>query len=217
MYRFDIINALINKYNYQDYLEIGLDFADNYLNINCKNKECVDPYVYDYQQTDEQIYIRHFIEDRLLTYKMTSDEFFAKIPADKKYDIIFIDGLHTEEQVGRDIINSIKHLRKGGTIVVHDCLPEMYEAQLEERTMSMWNGSVWKAIPQLRFQGIDYITVDTDCGCCIIQTDVNPDNLYYPNKAEYDYHDIFDKMSIRNLIMNVISVDAFQTIFNNKQ
>ena len=215
MYRFDIINGLIDKYNYQDYLEIGLDFANNYLNIKCKNKDCVDPYVYNYRQSDEQIYVRNFIEEKILTYKMTSDDFFKTIPSDKKYDIIFIDGLHTEEQVGRDIINSIKHLNSEGTIVVHDCLPETYEAQLEECQTSIWNGSTWKAIPQLRFQGVDYVTVDTDCGCCIIRPNVNPDSLYYPNKAEYDYHDVFDKMSIRNLVMNVITAEAFQLFLNS--
>ena len=209
MKRYDIINGLINKFNYQDYLEIGLDFAKNYLRVNCKNKECVDPYVYDYQQTDEQLYIRNFVEENILTYKMTSDEFFVTIPDDKMYDIIFIDGLHHEEQVGRDIINSLKHLRSGGAIVCHDCLPESYEAQLEEITTETWNGSTWKAIPQLKFQGITYVTVDTDCGCAVIQFEGDKSKLFYPQRATYGYKDVFSNVSVRNIVMNVVTVDSF--------
>lgn len=209
MQRYDIINGLIDKFNYQDYLEIGLDFANNYLEVKCKNKECVDPYVYDYEQTDEMIYVRQFIEKKILTHKMTSDEFFASIPEDKMYDIIFIDGLHHEDQVGRDIINSLKHLRKGGTIVCHDCLPESYEAQLEEITTDTWNGSTWKAIPQLKFQGISYVTVDTDCGCAVIQFEGDKSKLFYPQRATYGYKDVFSNVSIRNIVMNVVTVDSF--------
>ena len=39
----------------------------------------------------------------MVTYKMTSDEFFAA-HGEKRYDLIFIDGLHHAEYVERDII-----------------------------------------------------------------------------------------------------------------
>lgn len=216
MIRTDIINNLINRYNFNSYLEIGIDMASNYLQVNCRNKECVDPY--DFQEgkeykdlfsMEENAGIKKYIENNILTYKMTSDEFFSKLPADKMYDIIFIDGLHTEEQVGKDIINSIKHLNAGGFIVVHDCLPTSYESQLEDRESGIWFGSTWKAIPMLKFQGIPYFTVDTDCGCCIIQFDGDKNSLYYPQKAPYDYNDVFSNMLIRNIVMSVITEEQF--------
>lgn len=216
MERTDIINSLINRYNFNSYLEIGLDIATNYLQIKCKNKECVDPYLYQGEEkfrdlfaNDENESVRKFIENNILTYKMTSDEFFSLIPPDKMYDVIFIDGLHTEEQVGRDIINSIKHLNPGGFIVVHDCLPTSYESQSEKRETAIWYGSTWRAIPMLKFQGIHYFTVDTDCGCCIIQFNGDKNALYYPQKSTYDYNDVFSNVLIRNIVMSVITKEQF--------
>ena len=40
--------------------------------------------------------------------KITSDDFFKQNK--KKYDCIFIDGLHTYKQVKNDILNSIKFM-----------------------------------------------------------------------------------------------------------
>lgn len=209
MKRYDIINGLIDKYGFQDYLEIGLDLARNYLKIRCKNKECVDPYVYEMEESEEVQCMRRFVEANILTYKMTSDDFFASIPPNKMYDIIFIDGLHHEEQVGRDIINSLKHLRNGGIIVCHDCLPESYEAQLDTPITETWNGSTWKAIPMLKFQGITYVTVNVDCGCCVIQYDGDKESLFYPPKASYNYEDVFTNPTIRNIVMNVVNEESF--------
>ena len=44
MKRTDIINALVNKYNYNTYLEIGVrHLEDNFNHINCIDKIGVDP------------------------------------------------------------------------------------------------------------------------------------------------------------------------------
>ena len=222
MDRTDIINTLINRYNFNSYLEIGLDMGANYLRVNCRNKECVDPYdsqenneYKDVFSIEENAAIKNYIEKNILTYKMTSDEFFKSIPNDKKYDVIFIDGLHTEEQVGKDIINSIKHLNDGGFIIVHDCLPISYESQLDDRETGVWYGSTWKVIPMLKFQGVPYFTVDTDCGCCVLQFDGDKNALYYPQKATYDYNDVFSNPLIRNIVMSVITEEQFLGIINS--
>ena len=59
--------------------------------------------------------------DREPTFKLTSDDFFAKNK--ETFDIIFIDGLHESEQVERDINNSLLCLNQGGYIVCHDINP----------------------------------------------------------------------------------------------
>ena len=92
MNRVSIINSLIEKNNYKTYLEIGVRNPDDCLNhINCELKHGVDPGV-------EGNYP--------VTFNMTSDEFFEINKS--TYDIIFIDGLHIDEQVERDIINGLK-------------------------------------------------------------------------------------------------------------
>lgn len=196
--------------------------AENFLRVNCKNKECVDPYLSqednEYQDgyaLEKNAPIKQYIEENILTYKMTSDDFFAQLPEDKKYDVVFIDGLHTEEQAGRDIVNSLNHLNNGGFIVVHDCLPDFYEAQTDVRNTGVWNGSTWRAIPMLRFAGIPYFTVDTDFGCCVIHKVNDETHMPYLEKAPYDYNDVFSSIPVRNIVMSVISEEQFMELLNN--
>ena len=216
MDKLDIINGLINKCNFQSYLEIGVDTCINFLKVQCKYKECVDPFEIvegsEYPDTHESMNpaVRDYIESNILTHKMTSDEFFEKCPSDKKYDIIFIDGLHTEEQVGKDIINSFKHLNLNGFIVVHDCLPGSYEEQTEIRHSAFWNGTVWKAIPMMGFQGINYNTIDCDTGVAILRYGGNPESLVYPEKSNFDYNNVFSDAKIRNIVMKVIDEETFR-------
>ena len=45
MNRTDIINFLIQKYGFKNYLEVGVQFPhSNYDNIQCKNKTGVEPF-----------------------------------------------------------------------------------------------------------------------------------------------------------------------------
>lgn len=207
MKRTDIINTLIKVNNYKTYLEIGLADPDtNYNLIECECKECVDPYILEdhkYFDLTDVNRIQNII-DTVLTYRMTSDEFFSQNK--KTYDLIFIDGLHTKEQVSRDIINALKVLNKGGKIVVHDCLPPNESCQIVPRIQDCWTGDVWKAIPELKKQNIVFNVVDTDFGCGIIE--------YYENSNELEYITDFyntwtDFENNRNNLLNVISTYDF--------
>lgn len=185
MERYDIINKLINKYNYKTYLEIGTQHGISFTKIDIPHKVCVDP-------------VRHFDQ---LTYEMTSDEFFARNT--DTFDIIFVDGLHTEEQCTVDIDNSLKILSEGGTIVVHDCLPHC-----EEYVQICWNGTVYRSIIDLRYNNPDLsiVIVDTDHGCGIIR--VGKQELY--NKVSIESAKTYDYFSKNKTdLMNVISVEDF--------
>ena len=209
----DIINYLIEKYNYKTYLEIGLGTAGNYIRVNCQYKECVDPYNH-YLDANEEEAVNRFIEENILTYKMTSDELFDSIDKTKKWDLIFIDGLHIEEQVDKDIINSLKHLNKGGRIVIHDCLPECEEHQTEIYEGGTWNGTTWKSIPKLALMGIEYMVIDTDYGCGIVEYKENADSLVLPPPADYNYNDVFSSDYIKRIMMRIIPPEALYTVYN---
>ena len=142
--RYDLTNYLIEQYNFVDYLEIGVAFGNCVRNVKVKNKDAVDPVVEANVRCPE------------INYEMTSNEFFAleKIQ-NKKYDVIFIDGLHETTQVDIDIQNSLKHLNEGGFILLHDCNPVSYESQLVPRQATAWNGDVWKSIVKLRCSDVD--------------------------------------------------------------
>lgn len=174
--RYDIINYLINYYGFEDYLEIGVcNPKECFDKIICENKDGVDP----------------GIEFPLnpVKYRMTSDEFFNSISITKKWDIIFIDGLHTSNQVLCDIENSLKHLKNDGFVILHDVNPPNIWMQRENYSIDginhPWNGTVWKAFYYLRAKRNDLAMccIDADWGVGIIrrgrQTCTKFDNPFF--------------------------------------
>ena len=143
----DYINYLISKHNFKSYLEIGVGYGHNYDNIICKYKECCDISNEHYEPM----------------YLMSSDEMFARMPLDKKYDIIFIDGMHSAEYLYRDIINSLKHLNENGLILCHDVIPHALVDTLElnccEELGCGWCGDCWKVVEQLQRNNIEFYTI----------------------------------------------------------
>lgn len=173
-----LINYIISKKGYKSYLEIGTESGNNFEHINIEDKECCDVVkIYD-----------------KLTYHMPSDEMFAQMDVNKKYDIIFIDGMHDEEYVDRDIVNSLRHLNPGGIICIHDVLPTCaaYQVTYELYDHNMpWTGNVWKSITKLQDNNLEFYTVvNNDWGLTIIKYKDNPHALRVPlynSKIRYDY------------------------------
>jgi hypothetical protein len=174
MMRWDIINALIEKNNYTNYLEIGYYKSWSFDQVKCKYKSAVDP---NPCKTIEQEALSKSIEPYSISYnewlyKETSDNFFKySVGQNTTYDIIFIDGLHEAEQVYRDIQNSLNHLSPRGAIVMHDCNPPKYE-HTTTGIDGCWTGDTYKAVLKFRdetFGTWDFKCVDTDWGVGIIQ------------------------------------------------
>ena len=153
--RYDIINFLIEKYNYNSYLEIGIFHPSLCFDkIKLTNKIGVEPY----PRAD-------FPE----LFRGTSNTFFAQNK--KTFDIIFVDGLHIDYQVLKDIKNSLKVLNTNGIILAHDCLPNKEEHQLDHQVTDAWCGNCWRAIAHLRCSNpnLEIVTLDTDCGVGVIK------------------------------------------------
>lgn len=133
--RTHLINFFIDKFNYTNYLEIGLFKGNNFKNVKCSNKEAVEP---------DSTYFGRCVDHGVL-HQMTSDNFFKNTSSEKKWDLIFIDGFHEKNQVKRDIENSLLHLNTNGIIVCHDVNPR--EESLLARNLC-WNA--WEAFAELR-------------------------------------------------------------------
>lgn len=105
------------------------------------------------------------------THRMTSDDFF-KINK-KKFDVIFIDGLHSYEQCQRDVINSLKFLKKNGIIFMHDMMPlDKFAASYPRDFLAVnaWNGDVWKVGVELSLsKNLNFIVVPIDHGVGILK------------------------------------------------
>lgn len=147
-----IINKIIQIKNYKTYLEIGVQYANNYNKIKIDTKTGIEP-TYDHQDTT--------------IIKTTSDNYFKNNK--NKYDIIFIDGDHNEETVTRDIQNSLRDLNPDGTIILHDAYPPD-----ENHTNPNLCGTVYKAIWKHRqTKGTKTLTYAGDYGVCLIKKDNN--------------------------------------------
>ena len=148
--RIALVNLIASKYKICNYLEIGC--ANNALfdSVIAKNKTGVDP-------------------SKGGTHRLTSDIFFKSNK--KKFDLIFIDGLHTYDQARKDLINSIRFLRPNGWIVMHDFLPKSWEEQhVPIITTKIWTGDVWKLSYELKeTKGIDFIISIIDHGVSVIK------------------------------------------------
>ena len=190
-FRWDLIEYLINKYKYSDYLEIGCDQDQLFSKVKIKNKTGVDP-------TNGG------------NIRKTSDEFFKENK--KKFDIVFIDGLHTYNQVKKDILNSINCLKDEGIVLVHDCMPDSLSKQAVPRYRMSWNGDVWKAIVDLRQnENLEIYTCKIDQGIGVIKKKRNSSIL----KIEKNIKDLKFKDYYKNYekYLRVVDLEEFQRLF----
>ena len=201
MYRFDIINKLIKENDFKSYLEIGVcNPIHCFDKVQCEHKEGVDPGIE--------------FEENPVDHQMTSDECFRFMDdrrPDDRFDIIFIDGLHKSYQVKQDIHNSLRYLNPNGYILLHDCNPPTSfmarEDYLVDGEYREWNGTVWKAIYQLRTSRNDLkvCVVDTDWGIGIVK------NNHFLNTPLVQRHNPFYEFNImdanREEDLGLIQVD----------
>jgi len=194
MKRHDIINSLIAKFNYETYLEIGTQEFVNFNNIRILNKISIEPFP------------APSFDPKMYTFIGTSDEYFKTINKNTLFDIVFIDGDHTKEQVLIDIENSLNHLSENGTIVCHDCLPRTELMQSKQMARGAWTGDVWKGIAKLRIErtDLDIKVVDTDMGCGIIRRGIN-----VPHEPTGDWENYSYFENNKNEMMNVITTKEF--------
>jgi hypothetical protein len=117
-------------------IEIG-SYAGESTEIFSKNFKSVlsiDPYINNYDPNDlicgfmdltkvYEIFIDRINKlDNVTHIRKTSDEAFQNIK-DKEFDFVYIDGLHTSDQVEKDIENYMKLIKKNGFIGGHDYHP----------------------------------------------------------------------------------------------
>tara|TARA_B100001057_G_scaffold57602_1_gene51054 strand:- start:993 stop:1676 length:684 start_codon:yes stop_codon:yes gene_type:complete len=185
IFRWDLIQHIIDKYNFENYLEIGCDKDQSFSKIKITNKVGVDPISGG-------------------TIRSTSNDFFSNNKSN--FDIIFIDGLHHYKQVLTDIKNSIKILNNDGFILVHDCLPKSLAQQAVPRYRGYWNGDVWKSIVELRTRDdLDIITCQIDFGISIIRKKSNKSPLNLNNVENFEKLKFKDYYHNHKVFMNIKS------------
>jgi hypothetical protein len=199
--RTDLLNHLATTYNLQRYLEVGVqDPNQNFNRIGCAKKRGVDPCKLG----------RPINEDALIIHT-TSDEYFNihnEIYPGERYDLIFIDGLHTAEQVKKDFENALGVLSPNGFIVLHDCNPEKEEHTIVPRPKERghWNGDVYKFAVGINKEYA--FTVDIDNGCLVFSRSLGfpADTVTVHYATDNDWAS-FDRN--RKRLLNLITWDEF--------
>lgn len=167
----DLLNYLIKNYDLKTYLEIGVQGKLNFnsIKIVIENKVGVDP-----------------DPAALADHVQTSDDFFKE--NEREFDLIFIDGNHTKEQVERDFNNALNSLTEKGFIVLHDTVPVQEERTRVPRETKQWNGDVYKFAAKLgEVDGIDFCTVGVEHGGTIVWFDLTKRGQTIMEEITWEY------------------------------
>ena len=143
--RIALINLLLKDFNNPSYLEIGCNKNKLFDSIYVEDKIGVDPIAGG-------------------NVRLTSDDFFKQNK--KKFDLIFIDGLHEYHQVRRDFENAHKVLKPNGYILLHDMHPRNSYEEYTPRINNIWTGDCWKLAYEIITKGelIKIIKIDFGVG-----------------------------------------------------
>jgi len=148
------LNAISQKIGgIKHYLEIGVAKGTTFFNVVAEEKYAVDPR-FRFKPESRGVYKNEKY------YSMTSDEFFYDfIDKEVKFDLIFLDGLHTYSQTLRDFTTSLAMAHAKTIWLIDDTVPKdsiaaepnlerVKEARLSEgnSTDQTWMGDVFKVV-----------------------------------------------------------------------
>ena len=213
-----VLQTLLGLYESPSYLEVGVNHGLTFHALRASRKVAVDPcFNFDVEA------MRATPENGDAVYhEMTSDAYFESISGSAdRFDVIYLDGLHTFDQTLRDLLNAVALLKEGGVIVIDDVLPSTYASSMPtmERFFELrtslgldehsWMGDVFRLIFFVRdyMPAYSYATINETHGQTAIwrgtrqRTDVGRTvediaRLAYGdamiNKAQYNFQPIAD-------------------------
>lgn len=175
MNRTEVIQRILDRKNAPAYLEIGAGDGGNFFRIRARQKVVVDPR-FTFSKLNRIRWNIQNLDNVGATYcECTSDGYFSTVSSALRFDVVFIDGLHTYAQSLRDVLNSLKALNENGIILLHDCNPphpsaahpaisSQHAAELKPSGWTgEWCGDVWKTICFLRNKRTDLNVFVLDC------------------------------------------------------
>jgi hypothetical protein len=142
--RSEVISQFLNLNKESSYLEIGVNQGVTFNAIEANRKVAVDPqFMFDT--------LAYTIPDKVEFFEVCSDEYFALAQAeDVKFDVIYLDGLHTFEQTLRDLLNAFSVIKPHGVVILDDVIPNSFDASLSDvdeafviRSLAAQIGAVW--------------------------------------------------------------------------
>ena len=143
-------NTLGKQLGAKRYLEIGVLHGVTFRDVEIADRTAVDP-GFGFDTSELANDATHF-------FKETSDSFFAHQPINPPYDVVLIDGMHTFEQVVRDLSNVLVRTHHRSAIILDDTVPDDAYSTVKDPAASYRYRDIDKA-PKLGWQGDVYKTV----------------------------------------------------------
>ena len=218
------IKTISDFYKINRYLEVGVEKGVTFNSLEFEYKTGVDP-VFKFNTSDIQ-------SDSIKLYEMTSDDYFTKVHDNEKFDLIFLDGLHTFDQTLRDLNNALLCSHDSTIIIIDDVYPSdvfssLRKNAVKERkaydpnsTSMAWHGDVYKAILIVHdyYPKLSFVTIDRGFG--------NPQSIIYKSRREgfkpffnsieaIERLSYFDFMEHRSLLNLRTEADALMIVKNH--
>lgn len=171
---YDVIPEVVKFKTAKSYLEIGCADDGCFSKVHADIKVGVDP-------------------QRGGTHRMTSDEFFDANT--QKFDVIFIDGMHTHQQVMKDFQNAKRHINADGVILFHDVLPDnrytawpTKKSRPKRKDVVAWNGDVWRInFDLLEMPGVDYRMVPNLHGVGVLKFGIGQEMRFEGKDSSWEF------------------------------
>lgn len=174
--RVAIVAGELRRRRQPRYLEVGVNTGVVFLHVRARSKTGVDPAPV-VPLFKRLVYPNTLLRGRLI--RATSDEFFASLGPDERFDVVFVDGDHSFARSMRDIEHAVDHLAEGGVVLVHDCDPPTAQAAASDPQAARggaWCGEVWRSVVMLRATRADLTidVIDADFGIGVVRRRPSP-------------------------------------------
>lgn len=173
----DAIAGLLSLYHDARYLEVGVAQGRTFHVLTAARKVAVDPqFKFDLEEAQTG-------HPGASYHQVPSDDYFGRVvDTGDRFDVIYLDGLHTYEQTLRDFCNAIRYLAPNGVIVVDDVVPSSYFASLRELAQfravrrgrkdisEAWMGDVYRLVFFIEtfLQQFTYRTISDNLGQLVV-------------------------------------------------
>jgi hypothetical protein len=126
--RAEVLQGVLAFFPAPRYLEIGVARGVTFHALKAARKVAVDPaFRFDVPAARQA-------HPQASYHQVTSDVYFGTIvEPGERFDVIYLDGLHTAEQTLRDLLNALDYLAPEGIIVIDDVKPSNHVAALPDQ------------------------------------------------------------------------------------
>lgn len=171
--RHEVVQAFCDLFDSPRYLEVGVNQGRTFLEVKAKRKVAVDPrFAFDYRKAAKA-------DAGSIYHEVTSDVYFGQlVELGEVFDVVYLDGLHTFEQIVRDLLNALFVTHAKSVIIIDDVLPSNYHSAIKDLSLSRlvmermklqdrsWMGDVYKVVPFIEtyVQQLSYAIVEDNHG-----------------------------------------------------